>query len=279
MLLSAGLRMGWWYEYAPLGPLSQLTLCQIFRFYWIFFQRARWIVPPVLLYTASLVTGSLALHQLATPGNTLKTDSLAQWFIVYRTISLSSSLILTSLIAGRLLHYHRRGRLLYSNPKSPLFSVAAILIESASLETVASLVYIITVGIRSSLQNVFLPVLGQIQIIAPMLIIYRVARGRDTVSMTSNFTTELSFDHGTQPTLSIRINTDNLSTPSSDISTSPAKSTRGLFDSPRTPLPPYTGRQYWHHEWKSGTIPPSSSMVLPHTAEVKVGARRTTWGV
>ena len=39
-----------------------------------------------------------------------------------------------------------------------------MLIESASLDTVSTLVYIITVGIDSPLQNVFLPVLGQVQV-------------------------------------------------------------------------------------------------------------------
>ena len=39
-----------------------------------------------------------------------------------------------------------------------------MLVESASLDTVSTLVYIITVGINSPLQNVFLPVLGQVQV-------------------------------------------------------------------------------------------------------------------
>ena len=39
-----------------------------------------------------------------------------------------------------------------------------MLVESASLDTVFTLVYIVTVGINSPLQNVFLPILGQIQV-------------------------------------------------------------------------------------------------------------------
>jgi hypothetical protein len=83
-----------------------------------------------------------------------------------------------------------------------LLGIVAMLVESASLDTVSTLVYIITVGINSPLQNVFLPVLGQVQVrssivvpinsfksnslnlqvIAPMLIFYRVAHGRDAVT-------------------------------------------------------------------------------------------------
>jgi len=70
-----------------------------------------------------------------------------------------------------------------------------MLAESAMLETVFTSVYVITVGLGSPLQNIFLPILGQIQVkhirhrnslflydvwnsqvIAPMLIIYRVVR-------------------------------------------------------------------------------------------------------
>ena len=45
-----------------------------------------------------------------------------------------------------------------------LISVAAMLIESASLETTTALVYIICVGVGSPLQNIFLPVLSQVQV-------------------------------------------------------------------------------------------------------------------
>ena len=41
-----------------------------------------------------------------------------------------------------------------------------MLVESASLETVSTLAYVITVGIGSPVQNVFLPILGQVQVSA-----------------------------------------------------------------------------------------------------------------
>jgi hypothetical protein len=39
-----------------------------------------------------------------------------------------------------------------------------MLAQSAMLETVFTLVYVITVGFGSPLQNAFLPILGQIQV-------------------------------------------------------------------------------------------------------------------
>ncbi|KAH9974798.1 hypothetical protein BGW80DRAFT_1302776 [Lactifluus volemus] len=145
------------------------------RFYLVFAQSRRWIVLPALLYTSSLVAGSLALKQLSTPGITQKAQVLANWLVVYRTISLSLGVILTSFITARLIFVHRMPGSSYRSPRSPFLGIAAMLVESAALETVSTLIYIITVGIASPLQNVFLPVLGQVQVIAPMLILYRVA--------------------------------------------------------------------------------------------------------
>jgi hypothetical protein len=109
------------------------------------------------------VTGSIALRELAYPGTTQGTYKLANWLIIYRTVSLSLCIILTSLIAGRLIIAYRRSPVLrYST--SPLKEVALMLVKSAMLETVSTLVYVVTVGLGSPLQNGFLPILGQVQV-------------------------------------------------------------------------------------------------------------------
>jgi hypothetical protein len=155
-------------------------------FYLVFAQSRRWIVLPALLYTSSLgsfstslvlskvahdltVAGSLALKQLSTPGITQKAQVLANWLVVYRTISLSLGVILTSFITARLIFVHRMPGSSYRSPRSPFLGIAAMLVESAALETVSTLIYIITVGIASPLQNVFLPVLGQVQVSMPII--------------------------------------------------------------------------------------------------------------
>ncbi|KAI9444190.1 hypothetical protein H4582DRAFT_1919951 [Lactarius indigo] len=245
----------------------------VFRFYLIFDRLLRWAWPPALLYISSLVTGSLALRQLAIPGTTQNTNKLANWLVVYRTVSLSLSVIVTLSIIARLLYFHRRSGSIYRSPRSPFLRIVAMLVESASLDTVSTLVYIIAVGINSPLQNVFLPVLGQVQVIAPMLILYRVAHGRDAVTELTGTNTVLLPKHMTQPTPSIRINTD-FSSISSELSASPVKSSRGLFDSPRISYPP----PYRSHDFMRGAIPPSPSMDLGYIGEIqKPGHKRTTW--
>ena len=109
------------------------------------------------------MTGSLALRELAYPGTTQDTNKLASWLIIYRAVSLSLCIILTSLIACRLMTIYRRSPgICYST--SPLKDVASMLVRSAMLETVSTLVYVITVGLGSPLQDAFLPILGQVQV-------------------------------------------------------------------------------------------------------------------
>jgi hypothetical protein len=109
------------------------------------------------------VTGSLALRELAIPGARQDTDKVAHWLIIYRTVSLVLCIALTSSIVGRLIFHHKAGCGL-RKPASRLGNLVRMLVESASLETAATLVYVITVGLGSPLQNVFLPILGQVQV-------------------------------------------------------------------------------------------------------------------
>ncbi|KAF7312840.1 hypothetical protein MKEN_00967900 [Mycena kentingensis (nom. inval.)] len=88
------------------------------------------------------------------------------------------TVILTSLIAGRLLFMRRRlRRLMGPDTRTPYVTLSAMLVESATLYSVNGLVFLISYGVNSPVQNLFLPLLGQTQSIAPLLIILRVARG------------------------------------------------------------------------------------------------------
>jgi hypothetical protein len=110
------------------------------------------------------VTGSFALSELATPGALQNDNNLANWLIIYRTVSLSLCVILTSFIIGRIIILDRKGRSVHRRPKVPVKNVARMLVESAFLETMSTLVYVVSVGLGSPLQNLFLPILGQVQV-------------------------------------------------------------------------------------------------------------------
>lgn len=106
-----------------------------------------------------------------------------------------------------------------------------------------------------------------------MLILYRVAHGRDAVTESMRTGTVLLPKYMAQPKPGIRIDTD-FSSISTDFSPSPAKSSKGMFDSPRISFPP----PYRCNDFLRGTIPPSPSMDLGYIGELpKLGNKRTTW--
>jgi hypothetical protein len=109
-----------------------------------------------------------------------------------------------------------------------------------------------------------------------MLILYRVAHGRDVITQTETEARErLLPQHMIQPKLGLRINTDMSSAMNSQLSTSPMKPSRGFFDSPRTSCPPPYGEFF---EIKKGIIPPSPSVDLDYMVEApKLSVKRTTW--
>src|ERR1700730_10706246 len=97
--------------------------------------------------------GSLALRELAIPGTRQDNNKLVNWLIIYRTVSLSLCVVLASFIIGRLIIVDRKGGSPLRRPKSPVKNAARMLVESASLETMSTLVYVIAVGLGSPLQN------------------------------------------------------------------------------------------------------------------------------
>ncbi|KAI0289625.1 hypothetical protein BC826DRAFT_1030495 [Russula brevipes] len=243
----------------------------VFRFFCVFNRVLHWCILPAVLYFSSLVTGSLALRELASPGTTQNTNKLANWLVVYRTVSLVLCVVLTSLIASRIIIIHRRRGSGLCSPKSRLMDVTTMLVKSASLEAAFTLLYVTTVGLSSPLQNVFLPILGQVQVIAPMLIIYCVLRGRNAIAVLP------SHCDLTKATLSLRINTAFSSSGlGCEYSASPTRSIRG-FDVPRYPfLPPYAAGS--SRDLTIAVLPPSPSTDPAHVSGVqKLSTQRTLW--
>jgi len=240
----------------------------VFRFFCIFERAPRWCVLPAILYLSSLVTGSLALSRLASPGTTQYTNKLANWLIIYRTVSLSLCVILTSLIASRLITVYRRSPGL-RHTRSPLKDVAFMLAQSAMLETVFTLVYVITVGLGSPLQNFFLPILGQVQVIAPMLVIYRVVRrGREAMTGLPK-----QYDMS-KPKLQVSTGMP-FAGMGYELSASPTISIRGC-DSPYNPLPPPYAKDPF--DFPIGTFPQTPIAKPAHMWSVqKLGIKQEIW--
>lgn len=83
----------------------------------------------------------------------------------YYSISPAAHMLLTILITARLLFYRRRAKkYLRWEHISEYFSLSTILIESAALNSIFALVFVITFAIDHSLNQVFLGVASSAQV-------------------------------------------------------------------------------------------------------------------
>lgn len=136
---------------------------------------------PACLLTASFVSGILHLKQITAPD----TSSWAtanfpfNFTILYGIVALLVNITLTTLIATRLyIHRRRAVRALGNQHGSEFTSVISMLIESAVLVDIFVIAFLVPYALRHWFCNIIIQPLIQIQAIAPLLIIYRVAQGK-----------------------------------------------------------------------------------------------------
>ncbi|EJD06440.1 uncharacterized protein FOMMEDRAFT_102223 [Fomitiporia mediterranea MF3/22] len=151
----------------------------IYRF-WLIYNFNYWIaLLPCMLLLGSFTMGVILLFQLTQPNANLWTKTTVNFGIPYWSISASLNILVTSLIVGKLFLIRRRTRAVLSTHHSRTYtSVAAMLVESAALYSITALIFIVTYARNSNVQNLVLPVLGQVQAVSPLLIMWRVARGQ-----------------------------------------------------------------------------------------------------
>ncbi|EMD39212.1 hypothetical protein CERSUDRAFT_152269 [Gelatoporia subvermispora B] len=137
------------------------------------------LVLPIIVLTASTVLSCLLTIQTALPGGSLWSTNTINFSVPYWSISMSLNIILTLLLVARLLWMRRRiSQVLGPQYSSTYTSVAAMIIESALPYALVSFVFVVLYGLQNTAENLFIPVLTQVECISPMLVIMRVARGR-----------------------------------------------------------------------------------------------------
>ncbi|KAJ7035286.1 hypothetical protein C8F04DRAFT_535230 [Mycena alexandri] len=135
---------------------------------------------PGLMYLGA-VASSIALMRaiMSSTDLTFWGVKSVEFSIAYWSLSISLNIILTLGIACRIWLVRRKTRQSLSFQHSAQYtSVSAMLIESAALYATWGSVFLICYARNTPLQNILLPPLGQVQGIAPVLILFRVAQGR-----------------------------------------------------------------------------------------------------
>jgi len=151
----------------------------LYRFLVVFNYNWFVAVVPCLVYLLSIIMSCFLLAQLTETGAELFSSTTVNFALGYWAASIATTMCLTCLIVGRLLFFRMRlQRLIGKGHRSPYFTVSAMLIESALLYSLFALAFIILYAKNDPFQNILFPILGQVQIIAPELIILRVAWGK-----------------------------------------------------------------------------------------------------
>ncbi|THH03571.1 hypothetical protein EW145_g6170 [Phellinidium pouzarii] len=146
------------------------------------------MILPVLTYLGSIGTSIANVVFTANPGSTYSSHLVQVFGTANWSLSLSLNVMLTGLIAGRLLRYRAKLRkVLGPNHGKVYTNILAISVESAALYAIFEIMVLVTFLKNSPTENVFFPMTGNIQVITPNLIILRVAKG-------ISFTTEDSKD-------------------------------------------------------------------------------------
>jgi hypothetical protein len=161
----------------------------LYRF-WIISQKSLYFIAlPALMFLSSVALSLLLIVELSLPGITLWSKISVNLAIPYWSISIALNVVITTFISARLLYMRSRIQREMPSGGKGYVSVTAMLVESAALYTVNGLFFLISYAANSPIQNLTLPLLGQTQSIAPLLIILRVAQGRawsnDTMSKLS----------------------------------------------------------------------------------------------
>ncbi|KAG9310776.1 hypothetical protein JVU11DRAFT_8625 [Chiua virens] len=154
-----------------------LILCRFIVFYYST-AYAKWIIPlPCAMYTGVIVLSTLVLQGEASLGKIFYLSE--NLLLSYYTLSFSLNVLTTVLIAVRLyLHKVQLERIFGPRTESPYMNIVTMLIESAALYGTWSLVFLILSILRSPGQTIVLATMSHIQVIAPLLIILWIARGK-----------------------------------------------------------------------------------------------------
>lgn len=133
----------------------------------------------VLIFVASFVTGLFWLIIISMPERASDAWMSYSLLFPYLSVSLASTMFISGLTVLRFLDHRRRvSNVLGQALGSVYTNFVTMVIESAAIYSLCSLLYIIPYATGSPLANAFMQILGMAQGTAPLLIIYRVSEGK-----------------------------------------------------------------------------------------------------
>ncbi|KAG2140511.1 uncharacterized protein EDB93DRAFT_1161649 [Suillus bovinus] len=175
-------------SYFVMGWCMQALL--LHRCFIIWSRASSVMIPMIALYVAMIVASILILIQLSTGIMLLKTNIL----LLYFCMEAGFTLIYTILVTSRLLVMRSQMKQAVAEYNSSTYDIVVrMLIESAMLYSVFCVVIIVALALHSDgIFNLFYLSITNVQGIAQLLIIIRVARGR---AITRDWSTHVTAGH------------------------------------------------------------------------------------
>ncbi|KAG1722694.1 uncharacterized protein EDB91DRAFT_1174341 [Suillus paluster] len=132
-----------------------------------------------LMFLTSVVTGVLWFVIMSNPHKATNGWVSIRFLFPYICVALTINIFISLLTVLRLLYHRRKMSKIFGPGHGAVYaSFATIIIESAAICSISSLLYLIPFVAHNPLANAFVQILGQPQRIASLLIIYRVAEGK-----------------------------------------------------------------------------------------------------
>lgn len=160
----------------------------LYRCY-IIYSMNYWVIAfPCLMYLASVVTGVMFVYYESSQPATGTWSSIAINFdYPHFSISLALNVLLSLMMVTRLvLHSRKIQNTVGVSAKAMYRTIITILAESSALYAVSYVLFIGPWGARSSVGYIFFPILAETQVIAPFLIILRIANRTALMSDTND---------------------------------------------------------------------------------------------
>ncbi|KAL4071732.1 hypothetical protein V8B97DRAFT_1943328 [Scleroderma yunnanense] len=133
----------------------------------------------ILIFLATFITASLWVITVSMPAQAGSGWMSYNLLFPYLSVSLASTIFISCLTVLRFMyHRHHISRVLGHQHGTIYTSFAAMIVESAAVYSICSLLYIVPFALGNPLANAFMQILGMSQGVAPLLIIYRVAQGK-----------------------------------------------------------------------------------------------------
>jgi len=196
---------------------------------YVIFSARRWVVIlPSLMFMGSIALGTALLYQTSRPASNIFSVNV-NFGLAYFAMSTATNVLLTLMISGRLLLQLRSlgGRVGDGHAHHLYTSVATMLIESCALYAFVSLIFMGLYGAGTHASEIFLPTLAQVRILAPLLIVLRVAERRSwTPEHNGSNTTQMVFNSVMSTAGGTSRNTDQTYLPSVEISMSTFKESK-----------------------------------------------------